>query len=320
MQELFLTPSEAKLRLFKSLGSFARALGFFTLSKKELESSDVFSAAVNLYYSLFHLAVATLVMSKRYKFDFEREFVLPDCSNLRTNKAKRLTQLSHRELLRELQETGKSNDYAYRVFLTLETARQLRECFSYGPYIWIFKERIVENSRHWIKYRPIFHSEEFTITPEQPRKFNPIKDRVNKTMVETINLVGEFSNFMKPIMKWLAGYDEIEARIDFYLFAINQTIYLRPFIPFAVFLEAQQMAEKFCKDIGEKYLESFLKGKDFSNRKEFIEKLEQGSLFILRLEMPKDFLTQLCTHCWRVIPKGVEKCPYCGMPPYLELQ
>lgn len=122
-----LPPSVKELRLFKSLIAYINAVSRFCLGEKEFEEGKILSATVNLYYSLFHLGIATLVMLEKYNLVFENEFLLPDGDNV--GKVKRITNLSHKKLIIELQKCGKSSAFVKALSNALEESMPLREFF-----------------------------------------------------------------------------------------------------------------------------------------------------------------------------------------------
>jgi hypothetical protein len=123
---------QLQLRALKSISCYARGVAVFCLGESHIVGSkDRLSAGVNLYYGVLHVGVAVLDLNARYPFDVACQFIMPDCDEV-TRRDKRLTPLTHEHTIRELL---RFEGYGHAIGELLRDGREIREIFSYGPFI-----------------------------------------------------------------------------------------------------------------------------------------------------------------------------------------
>lgn len=271
-----LAPSMRELRLFKSLIAYVNALSRFCLSEKEFDEGKLLSATVNLYYSLFHLGVAVLVMLERYNFVFEEEFLLPNGKNI--GKVKRITNLTHKRLRSELQECGKSSGYVKALFNALDKSVPLRELFSYGPYIQMFDKRKEDGCLVVMLYLPASFEDECGVTLTAKHKRSSVKERTERSLIETRNLLEEFSIFMSKKIEKFSTSEKSEIQPLFFLLPANLFVHLSPYLPEHIFSRVEKLTNIFCESLGNKYLEIYQRGKEFFNKEGFLESVKKGKI------------------------------------------
>jgi hypothetical protein len=289
-----LPPSEKELRLFKSLTAYINALSRFCLGEKEFEEGKLLSATVNLYYSLFHLGVATLVAHEKYDFVFENEFLLPDGSNI--GRVKRITNLSHKRLIGELQKCGKSSAFVKELSKALEESIHLREFFSYGPYVQMFNKRKEDGFLVVMLFLPASFADEFGASKNARNKRSPIKERIERAIIENRNLISQYPAFVRKVIEKLDATEKVEIQPLFFSLSANLFIYLSPYFPEFIFKRIEKLTQTFCESLGHEYFEMYHRGKNFFNKEGFLESVKKGEIIqAIELRIPEKYFAQFST-------------------------
>lgn len=289
-----LPPSGKELRLFKSMIAYINALSRFCLGEKEFEEGKFLSATVNLYYSLFHLGVAALVIHEKYDFVFENEFLLPDGSNI--GRVKRITNLSHKRLIRELQKCGKSSVFVKELSKALEKSIPLREFFSYGPYIQMFNKRKEDGFLVVMLFLPASFEDEFGVTKMAKYGSPPINERIERVIIENRNLISQYPAFVRKKIEKLSATEKVEIQPLFFSLSANLFIHLSPYLPEFIFERIEKLTETFCESLGDKYFEMYNRGKEFFNEEGFLELVKKGEIIqAIELRIPEKYFAQFST-------------------------
>lgn len=289
-----LPPSEKELRLFKSLIAYINALSRFCLGEKEFEEGKFLSATVNLYYSLFHLGVATLVIHEKYDFLFENEFLLPDGSNI--GRVKRITNLSHKKLISELQKCGKSSAFIKELSKALEESIPLREFFSYGPYVQMFNKRKEDGFLVVLLFLPASFEDAFGVTKIERCGRPPIKERIERAIIKNRNLINQYPAFVRKKIEKLGATEKVEIQPLFFSLSANLFIHLGPYFPEFIFKRIEKLTETFCESLGDKYFEIYNRGKEFFDKEGFCESMKKGEVIqAIELRIPEKYFVQFST-------------------------
>jgi hypothetical protein len=273
---LGLPPSVKELRLFKSLIAYVNALGRFCLSEKQFGDGELLSSSVEVYYSLFHLGVATLMMLKQYDFAIQKELLLPDGSNI--GRVKRITGLTHKKLRNELEKCSRVSSFVKDLSSILEETVQLRELFSYGPYVQKYDRRTENGQMVIMLYLPVNFDYECGIGASAKIRKSSLRERMERSLLETRHLIGGFATFMRDRVEDYSKTEKDEILSLFLLLPANLHIHLRSYVPEHLFLRIESLCEAFCKELGNGYLNAYHRGEEVFDKQQFDESFKKGQI------------------------------------------
>jgi uncharacterized protein (UPF0332 family) len=167
-----------RLRFCRALNIFSRALTFYVIGKKEVNEKNLFSALVNLYFSIFHISIASLLLLQDFPFEKKKFYLLLD---EKISPEKKRLGVTHKEVLKKLEERKEKFRFINKLYEEYRDAKDLRELASYGPYVKLYAAEGIPYegilSREWIFIHtsPIALKKLEDISGSKPRKFDPVR-------------------------------------------------------------------------------------------------------------------------------------------------
>jgi hypothetical protein len=264
------------LRLFKSTCCYAQSVARFLLGKNQIAAADLLSGSVNVYYALFDIGIAGLDLVPEYRFILHKEFAFPRGENWNHIRRARLTCLTHQDTIAELRnvirlreqstiplypETGiQMTDLGYRFLVdiveNLERWRELRELFSYGPWIRITSINQPTNDNpisRFVSNPAFFESEAKADENEEPHPFFPLQEEL-KILVPTVgSLIDRYSSFLAGFVGDGKMYDWYTAATHMTDALIQSPAYFWPYIPESISKEAMQKLTELPDALGERF-------------------------------------------------------------------
>jgi hypothetical protein len=216
------------------------------------------------------------MMLKQYDFVIPKELLLPDGSNI--GKVKRMTSLTHKRLRNELEKCSRVSSFVKDLSSILEETVQLRELFSYGPYIQKYDRRTENGQAVITLYFPVNFDYECGIAASAKIKKSSLRERMERSLLEARNLVEAFAIFMKDRLEDHTKTEKEEILSLFLLLPANLYIHLRPYVPEPLFFRIESLCEAFCKELGNDYLTVYHQGEKIFDKEQFNDAFKKGQI------------------------------------------
>ena len=276
---------EFMFRMFKSLFCYVRAFALFRLALKQIEDGDRQSGAVNAYYSILHLGIASLDLVPDHVFEISHEILFPDETNLPGVERARLAPLSHSDTLAELLKLGEAYPFLGRISTLLKESIEIREAFSYGPWI-----QATAISGRWpiepvhFDTNPVFLKRYLGILKKR-RKFTPLGELVDNMSKSAADVIHEYPAFLATWANRRERYDRQQFKALLFDALIQAPYTFYPFIPTQVWEETKAVVSLLITALGEWYSELVdLVGRFWSNDM-YLKNVQAGSLLSFRMKL-----------------------------------
>jgi hypothetical protein len=276
----FIVPeTKQALRVLKSVLCYFQAVGRFCLGRNQVAMSDILSGSTNVYYALFDLGIACLDLVPQYTFQLHQEFVYPKGTNWEHIRRARLTPLKHYAAMKKLEKFAGDYPFLSRIRSNLQRWIELRELFSYGP--WIKAISISAPSPDMpipnFPTQPIFLRGDLETDLKKPQPFLPLHEEIG-VLVPTVNeLLDGFPRFLLSLVN-----EKVYPRIivkSMVLYALIQgPFYLAPHTPPDVFEATKSRMLSFLTALGEDYFREMAGAVTRQwNSPDYVKALESGS-------------------------------------------
>jgi hypothetical protein len=273
-----------RLRFYRALNIFSHALFLYISGEREVNEGNIFSAIVNLYFSIFHIATASIILLPDYPFEYKKFFLLPNESF--SNKKKRLG-VRHHEVLDILKSKKEKDSFLKKLYEILKETKELRELASYGHYIELLEaddipsEGISSKEKVFINVRPLA-LKEYREIAIKPRPFEPINKKVIDETREIHKLIFSFAEyFRKMLNNYLNNYvqkDKSSIAKLFFASWCYEIAALICYVPESVYNEVIKLAKDFCNSISKEYLDAFEEAYYSKEYKKILEAYKEGSI------------------------------------------
>ncbi len=195
--------SKVMLRFFKSMFCYAQSVARCCLGESQIRTSDLLSGSVNTYYALFDLGIAALDLLPEYQFLLYKEFAFPDGEDWGHIRKARLTHLGHDSAIVQIQKVEHVYPYLAQIAENLERWKDLRELFSYGPWVKIvsIKGPTADHPLSHFVSRPAFFAKEVKADEgDKPSPFLPLQNEVKILVPSVGKLIEGFPEFVRAFI------------------------------------------------------------------------------------------------------------------------
>jgi len=312
----FVVPqTKQALRVLKPALCYFQAVGRFCLGKSQVAMSDILSGSTNVYYALFDLGIACLDLVPEYTFQLHREFVYPKGANWERIKHARLTPLKHYPAIKMLGKLAGDYPYLSKIRANLERWVELRELFSYGPWIEVISINAPSPDMPFPNFptKPIFLKGDLETDPNSPRPFLPLHKEIDLLVPTVDELLGEFPTFLLSLVNEKKAYTRIIVKSMVIYSLIQGPFYLAPHVPPRVLEEVKSRMLSFLAALGEDYFREIADAvtRQWNNR-DYVKALESGSRLQADLKVEKRASSaRVCTFCGSTFSAEVGQCPNC---------
>jgi len=312
----FIVPeTKQALRVLKSVLCYFQAVGRFCLGRNQVTMSDMLSGSTNLYYSLFDLGITCLDLVPQYTFQLHQEFVYPKGTNWEHIKHSRLTPLKHYAAIKKLGTFAGDYPYLSQIRANLERWIELRELFSYGP--WIEAISISAPSPDVpipnFPTQPIFLRGDLQVDPKKPRPFLPLHKEIDVLVPTVDELLDGFPTFLLSLVNEKKVYPRIIVKSMVLYALIQGPFYLAPHIPPDVFEATKSRMLSFLAALGEDYSRKIADAVTRQwNSPDYVKALESGSKIQVDLKLERKAApTRVCMVCGTTFSAELGQCPSC---------
>jgi uncharacterized protein (UPF0332 family) len=269
-----------RLRFYRALNIFSHALFLYISGEKEVNEGNIFSAIVNLYFSIFHIATASIILLPDYPFEYKKFFLLPNESF--SNKKKRLG-VKHQEVLDILKSKKEKDSFLKKLYEVIKKAKELRELASYGHYIELLEaddipyEEISSKEKVFINVRPLA-LKEYREIAIKPKPFEPINKKVIDETREIHKLIFSFAEYFKKMLNNYVQKDKSSIAKLFFVSWCYDIAALICYVPENIYNEVVKLAKDFCNSISKEHLDAFEEVYYSKEYKKILEAFKEGSI------------------------------------------
>lgn len=304
------------LRLFKSVLCYAEAVARFCLGRSQVAQSDFLSGSVNVYYALFDIGIAGLDLVSQHHFAIYKEFAFPRGENLKHIKNARITHLHHNEVIKKLHELRPSYPYLADIGDNLNRWKEIRELFSYGPWIKITAIDASTTEKpiaQFVSEPAFFEKELMQAAEEKPEPFMSLKEDLEilvPTVGEVIDgyatFVARFLGEGKPYSWYTAAGHIAEA-------AGQAPFFFCPYMPESISKEFLSKLVGFVANLGERFLPVAESMSSEFNSSTYLKELARGSKVRARVKLERLVRSESrCMFCGESLTPDAKTCPKCG--------
>lgn len=143
-------------------------------------------------------------------------------------------------------------------------------------------------------FLPASFEDELGVTEFARYKRPPIKERIERTLIEARNLINQYSLFIRKKLEKFNALEKIEIEPIFFSLPANLFIHLGPYLPESILTRIQKLTDIFCDSLGKRYFEIYHRGKEFFNKERFLESIKKGEIIqAIELRIPEKYFAHV---------------------------